>query len=74
MYKTSYNSENYKFERSLDFDENRYIGVFEVTKQDFAIGLSKFKMADPIWRLKIRKSFCLELVYRGLLSFCLELV
>ena len=39
----------------MDFDENRYIGVFEVAKQYFAIGLSKYKMADPIWRLKIRR-------------------
>ena len=41
--------------------------VFDVADPGFAIGLSKFKMADTIWPLKIRKNirFCLKLVYRG---------
>ena len=30
-------------------------GFFEVADYNLAIRLPKFKMADPIWRLKIRK-------------------
>ena len=65
----AYNLKNYKFAKSLDFDENCYKGVFEVAKQDFVVELSKFKIADSIWHSKIRKKlrFCLELVYR---CFC----
>ena len=34
--------------------------VLEVADHDFAIRLSKFQLADPIWRLKIRKSLGFE--------------
>ena len=48
QHKLKYNSENYKFGNSLDFEKNWYIGVFEVADQDFVIRFS-------IWRFKIRE-------------------
>ena len=41
----AYNSENYNFDKSLDFDENCYIGVFEVAKQYFEIQKRRFNTA-----------------------------
>ena len=38
-----------------DFFQNSYTGIFEDADQDFVIGLSKFKMAEPIWLLKFRR-------------------
>ena len=38
-----------KFEGSLDFAKNQYTEGLEVADRDFAIRLSKFKIADPIW-------------------------
>ena len=44
-----------KLEQSSNYAQNWYTRVFEVADDNFAIRLSKFKMADTIRLLKIRR-------------------
>ena len=52
--------------------------VSEVADQDFVIGLSKFKMTDTTWQLRVREKLklCSKLVYGGFRScwsrFCYQ--
>ena len=56
-----------KNSKGLFFLKLRYRG-FDVADYDLAIRLRKFKMADPIWRLKILKKlrFFLKFEYMGI--------
>ena len=55
-------------EERMFISKLKYRG-FEVIDYDLATRLSKFKLTDPIWRLKIRKKFRffskLEYSFRG---------
>ena len=57
--------------KALFFLRKQYKGVSEVTDQYFVIGLSKFKMADTIWQLRVREKLkiCSKLVYEVFQSF-----
>ena len=55
------------FAGGLDFAQNSYTGVLEIAVQGFVIGPSKFKMAEPVLLLKLRRKlrFDRKLIYRG---------